>query len=317
MAKLLIKLAVSCALLGLLLWRIPLGDIDYHLQSLDPSTLLEVLSLALGCWVIAAARLWCLLPEYRYRDLLRATFVAKFYATVLPGQVAGDVVKAYRLGRQSSRIGYAEAATALDRAVGLFALFTISAVVALYTPRLPLALRIFFIVGAVGLAAGGAIVGTRMFRSEVVERFLSHRQGRIGAFVREFSVALHGYLREPVKLAAAMVIAIMFHVGCIAMQVLLGDALGVNLRWSDWTAVYAGVSLLMLLPISVAGLGLREGGYVGMLALFGYKPSVAISLSFAMLGTSIAAALAGGGIELVDMVRRSRSANSTGRTTSR
>lgn len=317
MAKLLIKLAVSCALLGLLLWRIPLADIDYHLQSLDPSTLLEVLGLALGCWVIAAARLWCLLPEYRYRDLLRATFVAKFYATVLPGQVAGDVVKAYRLGRQSSRIGYAEAATALDRAVGLFALFTISAVVALYTPRLPLALRIFFIVGAVGLAAGGAIVGTRMFRSEVVERFLSHRQGRIGAFVREFSVALHGYLREPVKLAAAMVIAIMFHVGCIAMQVLLGDALGVNLRWSDWTAVYAGVSLLMLLPISVAGLGLREGGYVGMLALFGYKPSVAISLSFAMLGTSIAAALAGGGIELVDMVRRSRSANSTGRTTSR
>jgi uncharacterized membrane protein YbhN (UPF0104 family) len=93
---------------------------------------------------------------------------------------------------------------------------------------------------------------------------------------------------------------------------LLGDALGIKLQWVDWTVVYAGVSLLMLLPISVAGLGLREGGYVGLLALFGYKASAALSLSFAILGASLVAALVGGGLELVEAMGRARSAGAAG-----
>jgi uncharacterized protein (TIRG00374 family) len=317
MAKLLVKVAISCVLLGLLLWRVPLGGIGAHMRSLDPATLLEVLGISLGCWVIAAARQWCLLPRYRYRDLLQITFVARFYAMVLPGQIAGDVVKAYRLGRQSNHVGHAEAATLLDRGLGVFALFLISAVTVLHSPRLPLALRLFFVLGAVGLLAGGVLAGSRLFRRGVVERFMAQRKGRMAIFVREFSIALHEYLHRPITLIAALLIALIFHAGCILLQVLLGDALGIKLPWTDWTVVYAGVSLLMLLPISVAGLGLREGGYVGLLAIFGYKASAALSLSFAILGATLVATLVGGGLELIDAVNRSRAAATTGRSTRR
>lgn len=306
MKKLLIKLAISCVLLGLLLWRIPLSEIGVHMRSFDPATLLEALGISLGCWGIAAVRLWCLLPEYRYRELLHVTFISKFYSTVLPGQIAGDVVKAYRLGRHSEQIGHAEAATLLDRVLGLFALFLVSAVMALHAPRLPLALRLFFVLGTVGLLAGGVLAGSRLFRQGIVERFLAHRKGRIAIFVREFSIALHEYLHKPIALIAALLIAVVFHAGCISMQVLLGGALGIKLQWADWTVVYAGVSLLMLLPISVAGLGLREGGYVGLLALFGYKASSALSLSFTVFAISLVAALVGGALELVKMLHRSR-----------
>lgn len=310
MTKVFIKLAISFALLALLLWRVPLGEIAGRMSAYDPVVLLEVLGLALGCWVIAAARLWCLLTEYRYRDLLRVTFIARFYATVLPGQVAGDVIKAYRLGRQSEQMGRAEAATVLDRVLGLFALFLISASMVLRTPRVPLPLRLFFLLGAVGLFVGGVLAGSPLFRQGIVERFLAHRKGRIAIFVREFGIALHEYLQKPIALIAALLIAGVFHFGCILMQVLLGDALGIKLHWADWTVVYAGVSLLMLLPISVAGLGLREGGYVGLLALFGYKAGAALSLSFAILGASLVAALVGGGLELVEAIGRARSTNS-------
>lgn len=289
-------------MLGLLLWRVPLGEIGAHLRLFHAITLLEVLGLSLGCWGIAAARLWCLIPEYRFRELLWLTFIARFYATVLPGQIAGDVVKAYRLGRQSKQVGHAEAATALDRALGLFALFLISATAIVYAPQLPLALRLFFVLGTVCLAAGGVLAGSGLFAKGILEPILARRQGRVGSFLREFSVALHDYLRKPLALLAATTIAIVFHAGCILMQVLLGDALGLRLPWADWTVVYAGVSLLMLLPISVAGLGLREGGYVGLLALFGFKAGAALSLSFAMLGASLVAALVGGGLELMKLL---------------
>ena len=308
MKKLLLKLAISSVLLGILLWRVPLSEIGTHLRSFDPTTLLLVLILSLVCWVVAAVRLWCLLPEYRYRDLLLLTFIARFYATVLPGQIAGDVVKAYRLGRQSPRTGYAEAATLLDRGLGLFALFLISAIASLYSARVPLPLRLFFIVGMIGIAVGGVIASSRLFRTEIVERLLSHRKGRISTFIRDFSIAFHDHLRRPMMLVAAVMLGLAFHAGCVAMQVLLGNDLGMRLQWADWTVVYAGVSLLMLLPISVAGLGLREGGYVGLLALFGYKASAALSLSFAMFGISLVAAVVGGGLELAATVANTRAA---------
>lgn len=310
MTKPLVKLLISSVLLGVLLWRVPLGEIGTHMRSFDLATMLEVLGLSLGCWVVAAARQWCLLPEYSYRDLLHVTFVARFYATVLPGQLAGDVVKAYRLGRQSEQIGHAEAATLLDRVLGLFSLFLISAILVLHAPYLPLTLRLCFVLGTIGLLVGGVLMSSRLFRHGIVERFLAHRKGRIAIFVHEFGIALHEYLQKPIALIAALLIAFVFHVGCILLQVLLGNALGIKLQWADWTVVYAGVSLLMLLPISVAGLGLREGGYVGLLALFGYKPSVALSLSFAILGTTLVAALVGGGLEVATMMTRARTMSS-------
>lgn len=307
-AKFLLKLVISCLLLGLLLWRVPLRDIGGHLQSFGPRVLLAALFLSLLSWGAAAARLWCLLPEFRYRDLLHATFVARFYATVLPGQIAGDVVKAYRLGRQSDRAGRAEAATAVDRGLGLFTLFFISAIAAIPSTRLPLSLRLFFVLGMIVLGIGGTVAASQLFRQRVVEHFLSRRQGRISTFVSCFSAAFHDCLRQPLQVIAALVVGILFHGLCIWAQVLLGEALGVRLPWADWTIVYAGVSLLMVLPISIAGLGLREGGYVGMLALFSYRASTALSLSFAILGISIVASLVGGTLELEAMVRRPRSA---------
>jgi len=318
MKKLLLKIIVSCALLALLLWRVPLGEIGVHMRSFHAITLVVVVSLSLACWGIAAIRQWCLLPEFRYRDLLYVTFVAKFYATVLPGQIAGDVVKAYRLGQQSPRAGHAEAATLLDRGLGLFALFVVSAIASLYSTRLPMPFRLFFICGVIGIPIGGAIVASSLFRGVMVERLLARRRGRIGAFVREFSLALHDHLHRPGMLLVAMLPAILFHASCIAMQVLLGDDLGIKLGWADWTVVYAGVSLVMLLPVSVAGLGLREGGYVGLLALFGYKASAALSLSFVILGAALVAALVGGGLELVTITSRVRASSAaTRRSTGR
>lgn len=308
-AKFLLKLAISLLLLGLLLWRVPLRDIGSHLQSFGPRVLLVALFVSLLSWGAVAVRLWCLLPEFRYRDLLNATLVARFYATVLPGQLAGDVVKAYRLGRQSGRVGHAEAATAVDRGLGLFTLLVISSIAAVLSTRSPLSLRLFFLLGTIVLGIGGIVAASRTFRQRLVDDFLSRRRGRISTFVRDFSAAFHDCLRQPLQLIVALLVGILFHGLCIWAQVLLGEALHVRLSWIDWTVVYAGVSLLMVLPISIAGLGLREGGYVGMLALFGYTASTALSLSFAILGISIAASILGGGLELAAMVRRSQSAS--------
>ncbi len=298
MIRVLLKLLFSAILLGLLLWRTPLDQILLHLRNLNALSLALAALLSFVAWWSSAVRLWSLLPEFRFADLARATFIALFYGTALPGQIAGDVVKAYRLGKQSMRTGHAEASTLIDRMLAIFALFCIGAVAAMSTTAAPAVLRLIFVAGAVAIALAGAIAASASFRHNLLERLLPTGTGRIRSFIRHFAIALHECLRKPARMASCFLIALLFHGMCVAIHMLLGHALSITLGWAEWTVVYASVSLVMLLPVSIAGIGLRESGYVGMLALFGVAPGAALSLSFTMLALALLGALAGGVVEL-------------------
>ena len=59
----------------------------------------------------------------------------------------------------------------------------------------------------------------------------------------------------------------------------------------------------MLLPLSVAGLGLREMSYVALLGLFGLDPATAIAMSLMVFGCLLLNAAAGALAELRSAVR--------------
>lgn len=298
MRRALLKLVVSGTLLGVFLWRTPLDQIWIHLRHLDVISFGTAGMMSLAAWWLSGARLWCLLPEFRVGELVRATFIALFYGTILPGQIAGDVVKAYRLGRQSMQTGHAEAATLIDRALALLAMFAIGAVTACFVPAIPSALRLFFMAGTLVVMLSCVTAASAPFRHVLLGRLLPPGPGRVRNFIRNFGVAMHDCLRRPLRMLGVFVLALLFHVLCIAIHVLLGYALHISLSWNVWAVVYAGVTLLVLLPISVAGIGLRESGYIGMLSLFGVSAAVALSLSFTMFALALFGAAIGGLMEL-------------------
>lgn len=310
MKRLLLKLVVSAGLLGVFLWRTPLDQVWSHLHQMDLLTLSAAVALSLLGWWLSGVRLWCLLPELALGTVVRATFAAMFYSTVLPGQIAGDVVKAYRLGKQSARTGHAEAATLIDRVLALLALFCIGTAAAWVAPAVPVALRLLLAAGAVAIVCCGIVAASAPFRRFLLERLLPQGENRIRNFVRHFSIALHECLRQPTRMLASFALAALFHALCIATQMLLGNALHIPLTWAEWTVVYAGASLLILLPISIAGIGLRESGYVGMLALFGVAASAALSVSFAMFAFALIGAAIGAALEAHGMRTANRSIHS-------
>jgi len=238
------------------------------------------------------------LSQFRIGQLIRVNFVSMFYSTVLPGQVAGDVVKAYRLGRQSMQMGQAEAATLVDRVIALFAMFLIGSISACFVPTIPSGLRMFFVGGALVTISCCAVAASTPFRRVLLERLLPSSAGRVRIFIRQFGIAMHECLHRPLRVLGVFALAIAFHALCIAVNILLGCSLNISLIWTAWPVVYAGVSLLVLLPVSVAGIGLRESGYVGILSLFGTPAAAALSLSFTMFAIAILGAAIGGLMEL-------------------
>jgi hypothetical protein len=69
--------------------------------------------------------------------------------------------------------------------------------------------------------------------------------------------------------------------------------LGVRIHFADWCWLFGLISIATMLPFTIGGIGLREGSFVGALALFGVAAEQALALSLAVFGLLLAGAMVG------------------------
>ena len=279
MGRMALKLAVSGALIAWLMLRIPLTDVGAQLKSLDGTSLAIGALLSIAAWWLSALRLHVLTPEMRLADVVRMTFIGLYYGTVLPGQVAGDVMKAYRLSTTQSAPGRAVAATLVDRVIATFALFLIGACATPWVPQAPEALAWGLVFATVAILAGILLFAHPAMHALLLRRSGSVEVDGIRGLPARLASGMQGVMQRPSRLLKSFLIALVFHALCIAIHLVLAHSLRIDLSIAVWALIYAGVAVLLLLPISLAGLGLREGGYVGLLGLFGIAADRALSLS--------------------------------------
>ena len=291
--RILLNIAVSTMLIGWLLARTPVSEIGASLSALKFSNLTTALLLIAAAWWLSALRLWFLAPEFRLLDVVRMTLVGMYYGTVLPGQMAGDVVKAYRLSHWQNTPGQAAAVTLVDRVVSLAALFLLGACATPWVTRAPDALMLALVLATTAILVGMAVLAHPRAHALITRWLGSTEPTGVRALPMRLVNGLHIVLQHPFRLFSCFLLALVFHGLVVAIHVVLARGLGIDLTIADWFLVYAGMSLLLLLPISIAGLGLREGGYVGLLAIFGVSASPALSLSFALFAYGLFGALLG------------------------
>jgi uncharacterized membrane protein YbhN (UPF0104 family) len=288
-----LKVAVSAALITWLLSRTPMAAIGASLSSLDFGSLVGAFVLALAAWWLSALRLWLLAPELRLHNVVRMTFVAFYYGAVLPGQVAGDVMKAYGLSHDQSAPGQAMAITLIDRVVAVFALFLLGACAVPWVDRAPGSLMFMFALAAATIVLGMLVLAHPRAHALFMRWLGPGQPTGLRALPGRLVVGLHTVLQHPRRLLLCFLAALAFHGLNVVIHMVLGRALGIDLSAMAWCLVYSGIALLLLLPISIAGLGLREGGYVGLLGMFDVAASQALSLSLVFFAYTLLGALLG------------------------
>ncbi len=304
MWRVFLKVAVSATLVTWLLWRTPVSDIGSRLSALDAKTVVGGLVLSIASWWISAVRLWFLAPEFSLRAIVRETFIALYYGTVLPGQMAGDVIKAYRLSHAQSGPGQAVGATLVDRVVAMFALFLIGACVVPRVEQAPRALSVLLPLAAAGILIGMLVLALPRVHTLCSRRLRISQPSGLAVLLGRLVDGLHGVLQHPLRLFACFMLALIFHGFCVAIHLVLAQGLGIELPIAAWFLAYAGVALLTLMPISIAGLGLRESGYVGLLAMVGVAATQALSLSLVLFAYILFGAMLGWIVELSDRQTR-------------
>ncbi len=101
----------------------------------------------------------------------------------------------------------------------------------------------------------------------------------------------------------AFAIALLFNLAMIGSYMALGAAFRLPLSWPVYFVVVPLLSLAQALPITPNGLGLREGGAVALLGLFGVTQTGSLSLALGYLTLLVLAGLVGAALTLAYSLR--------------
>lgn len=301
-----LKALISVVALGIVLYTVDVETTWATLRQADWRYILAALALYLLGLYIRAWRWEALLAaqgtQVPVGVLTRLYFVGTFFNNLLPSGIGGDVVKMYELSARSDDTPTAISTVLVDRALGLLVLFALALVTLPFGWRsipLPVALLIL------GLTLG-SVVAVWMFLNRALVAWLSDHlpplakllaKPKIAAFYGSFH-RYHGrYLWR------ALFFSLLFNLSLIAVVALIGLALHVRIGIQYYVLFVPIISTLLALPISLSGLGIREGGYVYLFTQVGVAETTALSMSLTFFALSLVTGLIGGIIYALENLR--------------
>lgn len=270
-----LRLLVTAGILALIARSIDLQRLVNVLANAQMGVLLLALLFQLGSSTLAALR-WCMLMRnLRYgmdtRFYLRSYYKGMFFNQGLPTSIGGDAIRVLDVSGHGFRKRDALYAVALDRLVGLASLLVVPIVVGLWRPALLpsglLALVLFLGVASVL----GFLVALALRRWSWL-----CRQPRF-AVLRVLSERLHvAFEKRRLRIAAASVVV---HVLASVCLYAVGSSLGVELGLLPYLVLAPLALLFSVLPISIAGWGVREGAVVALFSAVGADKAAALAMS--------------------------------------
>lgn len=106
---------------------------------------------------------------------------------------------------------------------------------------------------------------------------------RLRLLVERVATTARLYAGAPWALAGALALTMAIHVLMMLITYCTFRAVGLDLSLSINLAVYAIAALALTLPLTIQGIGVREGVYVGLLALVGVArelPLAALTINY-------------------------------------
>lgn len=298
-----VKLAVSVTLLALILRRFSWPELRAQFASTSLAGLAIPFAIILLCNLLGAVQWkWILHATgivMGFGRILRAYGAGLFLNNFMLGSVGGDVYKIYSVGRGAGDVGRVAGATIVDRVVGMSALCTLASLAAVWEiphDRVPpgqgalvLGFGLFFLVTAAVLLhpGSGEALARRVARlplgswSDRLARLLGH----LGDF------RSHGRV-----LNRAFLLSLFIQGARVVAHFSVGQAMGWSMQASDLAKFFIVIPILGLvisLPISFGGWGVREWAGVALFAPLGHGGEEAVTLLALTATLSFIASLAG------------------------
>jgi len=280
-----VRWGISCALLGILLIFVDLQEVYQVLRSADALFLVVAVGISLGDRLLMAGKWLPLLrvqiPKASLGKAIRAYFAAGFAGIFLPAS-GDDLLRSIGLGQNRSAVMEVGASVVMERLLGLLG----SGIVALLViwvaiqASIPISILLPWALACIG---GSLMLAAVPFSARIrhsLKSLLDHFRGRGWVdLIERFGEAYEAYREHRKMLFFVGLLSIMEQFAPVLVFWAGAQALQLNL---SFTSLFVAVPLTIFaarLPVSVAGIGIIEGGLVYLLGLFGVASSQAVSLA--------------------------------------
>ena len=290
------RVLISLGALAFLLWKIGLGETVTVLRNADPRPLAAAFGLFLIGLIVRAGRWGVLLRALGMRvptgRLVHLYFVGAFFNSFLPSGFGGDVVRALEL-TQDTPTPAAVGTVLVDRMTGLMVLLALG-LLALPFSAAHLAPWLVWLL--VGVAGGGLVVSGLLLEGRLLRR-------ATGWLPEKLSLAGSGPLGQLYAavtgcgwraIGQALGISLGFNLINILINFLCGRAVGIGLDLGYFFITAPLISISLMVPISVGGVGIRDWTVVALFGPAGVNSNTAAAMSLSMYAVSAAAGLVGG-----------------------
>ena len=294
-----VSVGLSAWLLARMLERDGADALLERLGTLDPRWLVVAVALH-GLAVLTGVLRWRTLLAAAGLSLplawlARSFLIGRFIGAFTPSTTGLDGWRLFDAGKKTGALGKSTAVIAVEKLVGLVGMALVCAALA------PLGGAELLGPSAIGVAlalAGGAILGLALMRRPaLVARIASILPRRLGAKIvgalAELSLSLS-------TLTRATLLGVLSHLAISAVFWATAGALGLEV--DAWTLLTVGnaIVLAVLLPVSIGGVGVREGVAVMLLATASVASTDAVLVALLGYLTGQVPALIGGALFALD-----------------
>ncbi|HTH16303.1 MAG TPA: lysylphosphatidylglycerol synthase transmembrane domain-containing protein [Magnetospirillum sp.] len=299
-----VKGAVSFGLIGWVLSKVDLAEAWAQAKSIDPTMAVLAVVLMMAQIALGAVRwglvLRALSAAFHWVQTLSVYYVGVFFSIVLPGAVGGDAVRMWFARRNGLTLAAAVNSVALERAVTVFALVLLvcltQPLLMLRVPTLP---GVWIFPALLAVCVLGILVLAAL--DKVPQSLHRWRAVRLLAVLAADTRKLFFH---PGYSLGTIVVALVGHANLSLVVYMLAAGLNLNVHVLDCLVLVPPVILIMTLPISIAGWGVRETAMVTAFSFIGLADSSTLVLSILFGILTMVTALPGGLVFLLAGGRR-------------
>lgn len=302
-----LKIGVTVGLLGYIFHLIPFAEVVDSVRSARLP--LVALAFALGILQIyvSAARLSVLLRRQglvlSLHQIAEINLVTAFYGFFMPSDLAAGAVRWHRLTRAGGKGAETFVSLAYGRLVFTSVLVAVGlAFLALENPRALLEAQ-GVILGAILLLLVAVYVVGSLSRTHQLASGL-----KLWTWLAKLFEATNRFRTIPLtSLTLVVAISVAENLVGILSVYWLAVALALPVTFVQIAWIRSLLMIVTLIPVSVSGLGVREGGLVVLLAPYAVPQAGAVALSFLLLGKIAFLASVGGISEVAKWLPARRS----------
>lgn len=292
--KALIKVSASLLLLFYLFKSVELELILKDIQKIRIDLVILSLIIIFVGLLFTSLRFYFLVKDFggdlNYLLMLKYCLIGNFFNNILPGGIGGDIVRIYKICKHNINPVYSTYATIIEKLTGLLSLSLLVSIVML-TSKNNIWENSNIKSLIYGLVIGIAIIFTVIFSR--IYRYLY----RLKLLNRAIEALDHTKLST---IVISLTISLPYQFLVLVFNLIVARSVGINLSISILFPAILFSILLVTIPISYQGIGIRENILVFLLTPFGINKETIVIFGVLSLSLNIIASSVGGMLFAID-----------------